>query len=320
MPKKILLLGASGFVGSSIRSACLEPALSTKYEWNLVRSKDAEESDTVSSIWHTWDVTTECSLRPEFDIILHAATPASASLNLENPQEMFNLNVTAMNNILEFASKHDSPPTLVLTSSGAVYGSLLAEMEPVVEGSRLPELPMGPTSAYAEGKRAAEMLLAEGTSNGICKGIIARLFAFSGKHLPRDRHFAIGNFVESAIAKKKVVVRSDGSTIRSYLDEWDMAKWLMSIWESGNSSNIYHVGSERAISIRDLAFLVAERCELLIGEHISVEILGESSPIDGVSRYVPSTIETRKELGLSETIGLESSIDSMLQTAIDSRL
>ena len=125
--------------------------------------------------------------------------------------------------------------------------------------------------------------------------------------------------MESAITTKKIVVRSDGSSIRSYLDELDMAQWLMSICEYGVSNHIYHVGSERVISIRDLAFLVASRCEYLTGENVLVEILGETSPIDGVSRYVPSTTQTRNELGLSETISLESSIDSMLQDAIASR-
>lgn len=320
VPKRILLLGASGFVGSSIRSANLESRFATSYNWNFASSQNSLISGTDSSKWCTWDVTTKSSLTPNFDIILHAATPASALLNYQDPKEMFNLNVSAMRNILDFASKHDSPPTVVLTSSGAVYGPRLAEEDPVPEWTILPDLPQGATSAYAEGKRAAEGLLMEGTNIGICKGIISRLFAFSGKHLPRDRHFAIGNFVESAITTKKIVVRSDGSSIRSYLDELDMAQWLMSICENGVSNHIYHVGSERVISIRDLAFLVARRCEFLTGENISVEILGETSPIDGVSRYIPSTTQTRNELGLSETISLESSIDNMLQDAIASHL
>jgi dTDP-glucose 4,6-dehydratase len=172
------------------------------------------------------------------------------------------------------------------------------------------------SSAYADGKRGAEAMLREATDSGICTGIIARLFAFSGEHLPRDRHFAIGNFVESAITMKKIIVRSDGLSIRSYLDERDMAHWLLSIAQKGTSSQIYHIGSERAISIRELAYLVAERCELMTGVKIPVEILGHSSPLDGVSRYVPSTVQTREKLGLSETISLESSIDSMLLATI----
>jgi hypothetical protein len=54
----------------------------------------------------------------------------------------------------------------------------------------------------------------------------------------------------------------------------------------------------------------------MTGDEIPVEILGQSSPLDGVMRYVPSTFQTRKEMGLSETISLENSIDSMLQAAI----
>jgi len=255
-------------------------------------------------------------MSPIFDLIVHAATPASAVLNTQDPDQMYRIIVQGMQNVIEFASRHQKAPTILFTSSGAVYGERPVDEECIREGSTsFPNL-VAPSSAYAEGKRAAEAMLREATEMGICKGIITRLFAFSGEHLPRDRHFAIGNFVENSVTMKKIVVRSDGSSIRSYLDERDLAYWLLTIAHSGRSDQIYHIGSERAISIRDLAFLVAERCELITGEKIPVEILGQSSPLDGVSRYVPSTVQTRASLGLSETIGLELSIDSMLHAAI----
>jgi nucleoside-diphosphate-sugar epimerase len=229
---------------------------------------------------------------------------------------MFQVIVQGMENVIEFASRHSVPPKVLFTSSGAVYGEIPSSIDYVSEDFPVGSESPGESSAYAEGKRRAEFILRDATDAGLCNGIITRLFAFSGKHLPRDRHFAIGNFVESAVKKKKITVRSDGSSMRSYLDEQDMAQWLLSIARNGKTNHVYHVGSERAISIRNLAFLVSERYEILIGKSIPVEILGQVSQLDGVSRYVPSTLRTRSELGLSETITLESSIDKMLETAI----
>jgi hypothetical protein len=49
---------------------------------------------------------------------------------------------------------------------------------------------------------------------------------------------------------------------------------------------------------------------------VTVEVKGLKSPLDGVSRYVPSTLATRQALGVNETISLEESIDSMIHKAI----
>jgi nucleoside-diphosphate-sugar epimerase len=131
-----------------------------------------------------------------------------------------------------------------------------------------------------------------------------------------DRHFAIGNFVRDAVSARTIQVRSDGSSIRSYMDQQDMANWLLRILEAGQTNAIYHVGSERSISIRDLAHLIAMRTEAILKQEVTVEVQGLKSPLDGVSRYVPSTLATRQALGVNETISLEESIDSMIHKAV----
>lgn len=314
---KLLVLGGTGFVGKSLISSAKIGDFGTIYSSQRGDASTGTTDPTgITPQNLVWDIRNISDLALDFDVIIHAATPASATLNNSDPREMFEIIVQGMENVIEFASRHSVPPIILFTSSGAVYGEIPSSVNHISEDFPVASDSVGISSAYAEGKRLAESILRNATLTGVCHGLIARLFAFSGGNLPRDRHFAIGNFVEDAVTKKKITVRSDGSSIRSYLDEHDMAQWLLSIARNGIADNVYHVGSERAISIRNLAFLVSERCEMLTGESIPVEILGLTSQLDGVSRYVPSTAQTRTELGLSETISLESSIDSMLQAAI----
>lgn len=316
-----LILGSTGFVGSALQNQLTQSVYENVVGASSGLHNKSGRKTSLNSMSHVvWDITKRSELPANFDVIVHAATPASAVLNSQNPDEMFRIITRGMENVIEFASRHPKAPTILFTSSGAVYGTQLNYLDSVREDSQILLDSNGPTSAYADGKRAAESLLDAATKAGACRGLIARLFAFSGINLPRDRHFAIGNFVEDAVVNKKITVRSDGSSIRSYLDEQDMAQWLLAIAQNGNPDRIYHIGSERAVSIRELAFLVAERCTLITGEQISVDILGQISSIDGVSRYVPSTVRTRQELGLSETISLESSIDSMLRVAISEQV
>ena len=95
-----------------------------------------------------------------------------------------------------------------------------------------------------------------------------------------------------------------------------MAEWLIAILKRWISGFAHHVGSDRVISIRDLAYLTADRYQKITGVSSEVVIHGQTSPFDGVSRYVPQTLETRKRLGVSQTISLEESLDSMIQAAL----
>lgn len=312
-----LILGGTGFVGQSLlnvveRIGMSQPGRGKVYV--LSRSKQRTSSHIATSLFG--DLTKVETFLPEVDVIIHAATPASATLNVTSPAEMYELNLLAMKNLLEVVRTWKSPPRIIFTSSGAVYGDMPPSLTSFPEGLERRHWTSLQSSAYSDGKRAAEQMLIDATDQGNCVGIIARLFAFSGSHLPRDRHFAIGNFVQDAVSRNQIVVRSDGSSIRSYLDEMDMAEWLLRIAEDGVPNKIYHVGSERAISIRDLAMLVATRYKGLTGNTVTVEILGETSPLDGVTRYVPSTVVTRNDLKLKETVSLETSIDNMLLSAL----
>jgi dTDP-glucose 4,6-dehydratase len=309
---KILMIGGSGFVAKALRPA-LQLHRTEKDPELLIASRNAPALLKGERFVH-WDATTPSTLDPVFDFIIHLATPASAELNVHDPALMLEANILTMKNILDFAAKHANPPRLLFTSSGAVYGNISAVPNGIPEDFPTPKVGQShfTDSAYAEGKRVAESLLIESTLKGKCLGLIARLFAFSGPSLPRDRHFAIGNFVRDAVQQQKIVVRSSGQSIRSYLDETDMAEWLIRILKSGDPLDVFHVGSERAISIRSLAELVASRYTAVTSNHTDVEILGQSSPLDGVDFYVPSTHYTRKKLSLIEKMSLENSIDSML--------
>ena len=313
---KRLILGGTGFVGSSLKDLLIERTdLATNIFSSSRSSFSCVDGRVLAIEKYIWDVKYPCGFEPSFDLIIHAATPASADLNANQPKLMFEQNVFAMKNVLDFAAKHQTPPVVLFTSSGAVYGDMPDDLKRIPEGWR-----GGGTSklgAYAEGKLAAEEMLIDATNRGQCLGLIARLFAFSGVHIPLDRHFAIGNFVKDAVQSRLITVRGDGSSIRSYLDGRDMANWLVQIASFGQPNEIYHVGSERSISIKELATLVSTRFELLTGTSAGVEILGESSNIDGVSRYVPSTERTRERLNIRETIPLEESIDQMIINTIE---
>jgi dTDP-glucose 4,6-dehydratase len=239
-----------------------------------------------------------------FSHIIHAATPASASFNRDHPREMFDMIIGGTERVLSFASRRGARK-LLLCSSGAVYGRLPLDLDRVPEDFSGAPDPLHIEAAYGEGKRAAELLSTiEARGSAHLEVKIARCFAFVGPYLPLDTHFAIGNFIRDAMAGSRVVIRGDGTPLRSYLYAADLMIWLWTILARGASGRAYNVGSENAVSIAELARTVTD----VIAPGTPVQILGV--PVAGrqPERYVPSTARAREELGLREWIGLPESI------------
>jgi dTDP-glucose 4,6-dehydratase len=252
------------------------------------------------------DVLTLEPLEGRFTHVLHAATPASTKVNLETPRLMFDTAVEGTRRVLEVA-RQGGAKRFLLTSSGAVYGRQPPDLAHVAEDYPGAPDPCAPGSAYGEGKRAAELLCAAAAREHGLEAVIARCFAFSGPYLPLFTHYAIGNFVRDALAGGPIRVAGDGTPYRSYLYGADLAAWLWSLLAHGEPCRPYNVGSERAVSIAELAHLVAE----VLGVKAGVEIARTPDPSRPAERYVPSTQRAREELRLKEYVPLEEAIRRM---------
>jgi len=239
----------------------------------------------------------------EFPFVIHAATEASAKLNQENPLLMFETVVEGTHRTLEFARTHGTRQFL-LTSSGAVYGKQPPEMTHIPEDYLGAPDTMDPNAAYGEGKRAAEMLCRLYAHRFGLETKIARCFAFVGPHLPLDAHYAIGNFIRDALSGGPLMVNGDGTPLRSYLYAADLATWLWTTLLKGQPCRPYNVGSDRSISIADLARLVGRT----VNPDLQVTIARKADPSQPPQQYVPSIDRAQNELKLEGRITLEESI------------
>lgn len=237
------------------------------------------------------------------DYIIHAATESSEKLNSENPLLMFDTIVDGTRNVLNLA-KGKKVKSFLFTSSGAVYGQQPDEMTHILEeyiGS--PDC-LNPKSAYGEGKRAAEMLCSIFNKQFQIPVKIARCFAFVGPYLPLDAHFAIGNFINDILIGGPIIIHGSGLPYRSYLYSSDLIIWLLKILLNDNQKlEIYNVGSDRAISIKELAFLMSK----LSDDKIDVVIQNENLSV-ARNRYIPATNKINNVLGIEIQIPLEIAI------------
>lgn len=239
----------------------------------------------------------------EFAYVIHAATEASAQLNDENPLLMLDTIVEGTRHTLEFARCRGTQKFL-LTSSGAVYGKQPSNLSHIPEDYVGAPNPLDPRSSYGEGKRLAEHLCALYAQQYGVQTKIARCFAFVGPYLPLDIHFAIGNFIRDGLRGGPIRVTGNGKPYRSYLYAADLAIWLWTILFKGESCSPYNVGSDEAVTIAELANLVAEQFEP------RPQIVIERNPTNGLtgSGYIPSIDRVRREFGLRPTVGMVDAI------------
>ena len=133
--------------------------------------------------------------------------------------------VDGTRNILDLAIASGAKRFLY-TSSGAVYGQQ-PDLENITEDWNSSPLTSNPLTVYSQAKRAAEHLCALYRETYGIETIITRCFAFVGQDLPLDAHYAIGNFIHNAFYSEKILVKGDGTPLRTYLDQSDLAHYFL---------------------------------------------------------------------------------------------
>lgn len=303
--RRIFVTGGTGFVGKWLLATLLDADEAFRLNCRvtvLSRDPEAFQRDWPEMAgrvdWLAGDVRGLAAGADRFDVIVHAATDVAAHAS---PDEVFSSCLDGTRRVLGFA-RDCGATSLLLVSSGAVYGPLPPGMTHVPESHPGGPDPLLPGSAYGEGKRVSEWLAANALADVQAK--IARVFALVGPHLPLDKHFAIGNFLRAALADEEIVIQGDGTPHRSYLHAADMAAWLWAVLLRGQPSRAYNIGSDESLSITALARRV---CHVLDREP-RLRVLQAAQPGAAVSHYVPDVSRARSELGLPPPLPLDEAI------------
>jgi nucleoside-diphosphate-sugar epimerase len=238
----------------------------------------------------------------DYDYIIHAATDASAQLNFMQPIEIIDIIYAGTKRILDFAKGRNVKNTLFI-SSGAIYGAQPDELPGFPETyTGGPEL-LQPGSSYGEAKRLAEQMCFSYFRLYEMNISVARCFAFVGPYLKLDSHYAIGNFIGNGLKNESISIIGDGKALRSYMYAAELSIWLWTILINGKGCNVYNVGSENAISIKDLAILVSS-----FFPGTKIEILNQKRDTDRNQNYIPDLTKAKKEFGFNDFIPLKDAI------------
>lgn len=239
----------------------------------------------------------------KFSYIIHAAMDCGAATNEKNYLLALNSIINGTKRTLEFA-KNCGTNKILFISSGAVYKNK-ESYSYLFNKNKMKEVDLtGFTSSYAAGKSMAEFICHSYAQKYQFSVKIARCFSFVGPYLPLNLHYAIGNFIHDKLNNKMIVVRSDGSSYRSYLYTADLTIWLWTILFRGENLFPYDVGSDKALTIKELAILVAN----LEGHKVRVKVMKKTVKEMIPESYVPNIMHATVGLKLVQKVSLVDAI------------
>ncbi len=310
----LLIIGGSGFFGKSILDMFQRGGLA---HWNVDKviavSRNAKqmEIEVPELVKGNVDLIeldiASTSYLPEADYVIHAATSADArNYMTAGKNERENIQAGILN-YCHLVRKINRNTKLLYISSGAIYGTQPPEISHIKETylfKDASDIPEGKRD-YTIAKREAEELIKKLGDDGFNVSV-ARCFSFVGKYLPRDQHFAIGNFIEDVINKRIIVVKAKHKVYRSYMYADDLVEWMMTILDHASPDcPIFNVGSDQPILLRYIADEISKRY------HLQVKIAEELD--NKLDHYIPSIEKAKAQLSLQLKFDTFTSIEETIK-------
>ena len=181
--------------------------------------------------------------------VWHLAADPDVRQGSITPGSQYRNNIHATYNLLE-AMRTTGVKELVFTSTSTVYGE--AHVIPTPEDYA----PLVPISVYGAGKLACEALI---SAYAHSFGIRAWIFRFANIIGPRSGHGVITDFVRKLRENPgELEILGDGRQKKSYLgvDEC-IGAMEYAVTHAGETVNTFNIGSRDAITVREIATIVA---------------------------------------------------------------
>lgn len=251
MPKRVLITGAAGFLGSHL----CDKFIANDYE---VVGVDNLLTGSMSNIEHLFplpqfhfyhhDVTKFVHIPGDLDYILHFASPASPIDYLKMPIQTLKVGSLGTHNLLGLALSKNA--RILVASTSEVYGD--PEVHPQTEEYWGHVNPVGPRGVYDEAKRFQEaMTMAYHNFHGLETRIV-RIFNTYGPRMRIDDGRALPTFLHQALTGQDLTVFGSGQQTRSFCYVSDLVEGIYRLLLS-NYHLPMNIGNPEEITLQQLA-------------------------------------------------------------------
>jgi dTDP-glucose 4,6-dehydratase len=250
MPKRVVITGAAGFIGSHLAETLLDRGFSVVGIDNLLTGDPSNIAHLAGRDFQfiKHDVTNYIYVDGPVDYVLHWASPASPIDYLELPIPTLKVGALGTHKALGLAKAKGA--RFVLASTSEVYGDPLEHPQKETYWGNVN--PIGPRGVYDEAKRFAEaMTVAYHRYHGVDAKIV-RIFNTYGPRMRVRDGRAVPAFISQALRNEDVTVFGDGRQTRSFTYITDLVDGILRLMES-NVNDPVNIGNPREMTLEDLA-------------------------------------------------------------------
>lgn len=230
---KVLVIGASGFIGSALAIRLRAQGLNVvPVDYSV---GDIADRGTLVDFEHL-----------DIGHVFHLAGKTFVPDSWDDPHAFCKTNVLGTVNVMEFCKKKHIPVTYV---SAYVYGH--PYKLPIAEDSEI-----SPSNPYALTKRLAEEVCQfYGITHQLPVSIIRPFNVFG---IGQDKHFLIPAIIEQALGMGNEIIVKDLAPRRDYVYLEDLITALMATIGRTDGCGVYNIGSGASLSVQEAIEIIQD--------------------------------------------------------------
>ena len=258
-PKKILVTGCAGFIGSNLVDRLLRMDLSVRGVDNLSTGnlnflESAFKNEKFEFFESDLFTDTDNSMFENVDFVFHFSANADVRYGAENTRRDIEQNIIVTHNVLENMRLH-GVSQIVFSSTGSVYGESL--VIPTPEDAPFPIQ----TSLYGSSKVACEGLISSYCEAFEFQAWIFRFVSILGERYTHGHVFDFCKSLSSDPASLRVL--GNGKQRKSYLYIQDcIDAILVGVTKSKSSYNVFNLGTDEFCEVNESVKLICNELNL----------------------------------------------------------
>lgn len=312
-PKKYLVTGGSGFIGSALVHRLVNDGLGVRILDNNSRGAVQKIVDIQSKIEFIHaDIRDSAAVDKAIqgvDAVCHLAFVNGTEFFYSKPDLVLDVGIKGMMNVIDSCIKNNVGE-LIVASSSEVYQT--PKTIPADEGVQLiiPD-PHNPRYSYAAGKILSEIMAINFGRKYFQRVLIFRPHNVYGpdmgsEHVIPQLAMRMRKLIQEGHENIKIPIQGTGQETRAFVYIDDFISGLMTVIEHGEHLGIYNIGTMDEVPIKGIVKMIGEYYKK------NVDVISGKNPLGSVLRRCPD-MRKLNALGYQPQISLKEGLRLTVQ-------
>jgi UDP-glucose 4-epimerase len=309
MGTRVVVTGGGGFIGAYLVRRLVRDGWDVTVVDTMVRGNAgrlAEIGDDIALF--TCDVRDQGALEKAFagaEVVMHLAAINGTENFYKRPELVLDVGLRGALAVVN-AGRNAGVRDLVVASSAEVYQTASVVPTPESVPLMLPDS-LNPRYSYGGSKIATELIAFDYAQDHYRQVQVFRPHNVYGPDMGYKH--VIPQFIAKAAAARDTTsggrapfqIQGDGSETRAFCYVDDVVDGVLTMYQNGGHREIFHIGNDEEVSIRDLAIRVAK----VVGAE--VQICPTEAAAGGTQRRCPDISKMRR-LGYCPAVSLDDGL------------